>query len=116
MPKVLWLNDSTIQRFNTFLALSALTRVKRLEKIVPEQIEPAAFDQILPGKAHDLTHLLSIFRLVTVYGAMFADGFVVERAAQSALKSIKKKFAAFFTDRKFLQRQVLQSGLISRKG
>jgi hypothetical protein len=43
-----------------------LTRVKQLEKIVPEQIQPAASDQVLSGEAHDFANFFTMAWLEAV--------------------------------------------------
>lgn len=81
---------------------------------MPEQIQPAAPDQILTGETHDLANLCAIFRFVTVDRTMFAEWFFCEGAAQSSFKSIKQEFTTFRTNGILLQGQFLQVGLAGR--
>ena len=81
---------------------------------MPEQIEPAALDQVLAGKTHDLSDLRAILRLVAMHRTMLAERLFLKRAAQASFKSIKQKFTTFVTDGRLVQRQVLQVVLADR--
>lgn len=80
---------------------------------MPEQIEPAALDQVLPREAHNFANLFTVTRLVAMHGAVLADRLVRQRAAQTTFKGIQEEFTALFTDRILVQRQSLQLGYIS---
>ena len=63
----------------TFVGLLTLTGVKRLEKIVPEQIQPAAPDQVLAGETHDLADFFTMPGLEAVDLTVFAGRFLFQR-------------------------------------
>jgi len=90
------------------LAQAALTGVKILEKITPEQVQAPAPDQVLPGKAHDFTYFLSVAGLETVDLAMLAGRFVSEGATQAPLESIQQEVPALRADGVFVQRKLLK--------
>lgn len=79
---------------------------------MPEQVEPAAQDQVLSGEAHNLANLFAVARLVAMYGAVLANRLVGQWAAQTALKRIQEEFTALLTDRILVQRQGLQRGFV----
>ncbi len=80
---------------------------------MPEQIEPAAHDQVFSGKAHNVSDLFTVTRLVAMHGAVLANRLLRQRAAQTTFKGIQEEFTALLTDRILVQRQGLQLGLVS---
>lgn len=70
---------------------------------MPEQIKSTTFDQVLPGKAHNLSHFFAVSGLVAMDMAMFTDRLFFKRATQSALERVEKKLLALCTDSKFFQ-------------
>jgi hypothetical protein len=90
-----------------------LTGVKRLEKIMPEQIEPAAFNKVLAGEAHNFSNLCAVAGCIAMYCAVFANRLFLERTTKTSFKSIKQKFPALLTNRILVQGKALQPGFVS---
>jgi hypothetical protein len=85
-----------------------LTRVKQLEKIVPEQIQTATPDQVLTGEAHDFAYFFTMPWLEAVDLTVLASRLLLQGAPQPAVKCIQQECAAFITNRKFAKRQPLE--------
>jgi hypothetical protein len=90
-----------------------LTGVKRLKKIVPEQIEPTALDQVLAREAHNLTNLFTMAGFIAMNSTVLANRFLLKGTTQSTVKSIEHEFTTLFTDRILVKRERLQPRLIS---
>ena len=81
----------------SFVGLLTLTGVKRLEKIVPEQIQPASPDQIVAGETHDFAHFFTMARSEAMNLAVLASRLFLQRAPQATFEGVKQEFTAFMT-------------------
>jgi hypothetical protein len=90
-----------------------LTGINILEKIMPEEVQSAPFDQVLTGETHHLTNMFTMPRLVAVNTAMFAGRLIVKRTEPPAFKGIKQKFATGSADRILFKREIPQTGIIA---
>jgi hypothetical protein len=75
------------------------------KKIMPQQVQASAFDQILAGEAHDLTNLFTMSWPIAMDIAVFAAWTVFERTSNPSLACIDQKVPAFRAKRVSVQRQ-----------
>ena len=71
---------------------------------MPEQVQAAAPDQVLAGKAHDFSYLLPMPGLEAVDLTVFAGRFLFQGTAQPPLECIEQEFTALIADGKLAER------------
>lgn len=82
--------------------------IKKLKKVVPEQIEATPLQQPFSGKTHNLAHLLAMSRPIAVDRAMFAGRLGLEGTLQAPLAGVEEEVPACRAEGKAFEADVPQ--------